>query len=78
MHMSGAPLLSAYTVAIRSIDDVIRREEEQKKMLALAVARAEAASSAKSDFLSRMSHDIRTPMNAILGMTAVAAMHIDE
>ena len=71
-------VLSAYTVAIRSIDDVIRREEEQKKMLALAVARAEAASSAKSDFLSRMSHDIRTPMNAILGMTAVAAMHIDE
>lgn len=70
--------LSAFTIAIRSIDDVIRREEEQKKMLALAVARAEAASNAKSDFLSRMSHDIRTPMNAILGMTAVAAMHIDE
>lgn len=70
--------LSAITMAIRSIDDVIQREEEQKEMLALAVARAEAASHAKSDFLSRMSHDIRTPMNAILGMTAVAAMHIDE
>lgn len=70
--------LSAFTIAIRNIDDVIQREEEQKKMLALAVARAEAASNAKSDFLSRMSHDIRTPMNAILGMTAVASMHIDE
>ncbi|MCM1119724.1 MAG: response regulator [bacterium] len=70
--------LSAITMAIRSIDDVIQREEEQKEMLALAVARAEAASNAKSDFLSRMSHDIRAPMNAILGMTAVAAMHIDE
>lgn len=70
--------VSAFTIAVRSIDDVIQREEEQREMLALAVARAEAASHAKSDFLSRMSHDIRTPMNAILGMTAVAAMHIDE
>lgn len=70
--------LSAVTMAIRSIDDVIQREEEQKKMLSLALARAEAASHAKSDFLSRMSHDIRTPMNAILGMASVASMHIDE
>lgn len=70
--------LSAFTMAIRSIDDLIRKEEEQKQMLTLAVARAEAASRAKSDFLSRMSHDIRTPMNAILGMTSIAAMHIDE
>lgn len=70
--------LSAITMAIRSIDDLIQREEEQKQMLALAVARAEAANRAKSDFLSRMSHDIRTPMNAILGMTSIAALHIDE
>ena len=70
--------LTAITMAIRTIDEVIRREEEQKQMLELAAARAEAASHAKSDFLSRMSHDIRTPMNAILGMTAVALMHIDE
>ncbi len=70
--------LTAITMAIRSIDDVMLREEEQQQMLALAVSRAEAANRAKSDFLSRMSHDIRTPMNAILGMTSVAAMHIDE
>ena len=70
--------LSAITIAIRSIDDMIRREESQKEMLAQAVERAEAANHAKSDFLSRMSHDIRTPMNAILGMTSVAIMHIDE
>ncbi len=70
--------LSAITMSIRSIDDVIQREEEQKQMLALAVSRAEAANRAKSDFLSRMSHDIRTPMNAILGMTSIAALHIDE
>ncbi len=69
---------SAVTLAIRSIDDIIHREEEQKEMLILAAERAETANLAKSDFLSRMSHDIRTPMNAILGMTAVAGMHIDE
>ena len=68
----------AVTLAVRSIDEIIHKEERQKEMLALAAERAEAANLAKSDFLSRMSHDIRTPMNAILGMTAVAGMHIDE
>ncbi|MCR2046249.1 response regulator [Acetatifactor muris] len=69
---------SALTLTIRSIDEIIHREEEQKEILTLAAERAESANRAKSDFLSQMSHDIRTPMNAILGMTAVAAMHIDE
>ncbi len=73
---AGKP--SAIAIAIRSIDDMMKREEEQQQMLSLAVAQAEEASRAKSDFLSRMSHDIRTPMNAILGMTSIAAMHIDE
>lgn len=39
---------------------------------------AEEASKAKSDFLSNMSHDIRTPMNAIVGMTAIATANIDD
>lgn len=68
----------AVTLAIRSIDEIIHREEKQREMLSLAVERAEAANLAKSEFLSRMSHDIRTPMNAILGMITVAEMHIDE
>lgn len=43
-------------------------------------ARQEAvrATKAKSEFLSNMSHDIRTPMNAIVGMTAIARAHIDD
>ena len=41
-------------------------------------AKLEKANRAKSDFLSRMSHDIRTPMNAIMGMTAIAGAHIDS
>ena len=39
---------------------------------------AQAANRAKSTFLSNMSHDIRTPMNAIVGMTAIGLSHIDE
>ncbi len=40
--------------------------------------KAEAASQAKSEFLSKMSHDIRTPMNAILGMTQLAMLNLED
>lgn len=43
-----------------------------------AMRRAESASRAKNEFLSSMSHDIRTPMNGVIGMTAIAAAHLDD
>lgn len=57
-----------------------QREEEFKEREALraAYAAANRANRAKSDFLSRMSHDIRTPMNAIIGLTAIASTHLDD
>ncbi len=50
------------------------------QLMDLDLARQEAlhATKAKSEFLSNMSHDIRTPMNAIVGMTAIATAHIDD
>ncbi len=73
---NGKPL--AVTMTVRNIDEMIKNEEAQKELFALAAERAEAANYAKSDFLSKMSHDIRTPMNAIIGMTAIAGAHIDD
>ena len=43
-----------------------------------ALRAAEEVNQSKSRFLSNMSHDIRTPMNAIAGMTSIALSHIDE
>lgn len=60
------------------IDERIYKEAENKALLQDALTLAENASRAKSDFLSRMSHDIRTPMNAVIGYATIASAHIDE
>lgn len=52
--------------------------KEMQFQLEEALHMAEQANRAKSDFLSRMSHDIRTPMNAIVGMTEIASAHLDN
>lgn len=65
-------------LAFRSVDQDVRQEIETKKLLKDALERAEMANHAKRDFLSRMSHDIRTPMNAILGMAHLAQAHKEE
>ncbi len=65
-------------VGFRSVDAEIRSEMEKKSLLEDALMQANRASRAKSVFLSNMSHDIRTPMNAIVGFTSLAISHIDR
>ncbi len=65
-------------LGFRSVDADIRKEMEQNTLLEAALSQANRASKAKSVFLSNMSHDIRTPMNAIVGFTNLAITHIDQ
>ena len=53
-------------------------KEEQRKVISDALIAAENANRAKTTFLNNMSHDIRTPMNAIVGFTALAESNIDD
>lgn len=62
----------------RHINIIVEKEAEQKEALTEALSKAEIASKAKSTFLFNMSHDIRTPMNAIIGFTQIAQEHIDD
>ncbi len=60
------------------IDEEKKQELMQQEALKIAYEAANRANAAKSSFLASMSHDIRTPMNAIIGMTAIAGTHLDD
>ncbi|MDO5111079.1 MAG: response regulator [Clostridia bacterium] len=60
------------------ITETITQQEQQQDALAAALQAAENANAAKTEFFSRMSHDIRTPMNAIMGMTLLASQSLGD
>ena len=65
-------------VVSKEITDVVKKQKEQTQALQDALMQAQHANRAKTTFLSNMSHDIRTPMNAIIGFATIAASHIDN
>ena len=68
----------AFIVAAREITEMVKRERGLRKELAVALSAAQTASQAKTDFLLNMSHDIRTPMNAILGFQELAKRNVHD
>lgn len=62
----------------KDITEIRAKDRETKKALLDAYEAADRANCAKMDFLSKMSHDIRTPMNAIIGMTAIAGTKLHD
>ena len=76
--MVFAACMLALVVLLAVFARYFRMARRQMEELEKARNVAEQASRAKSEFLSNMSHDIRTPMNAIIGMTAIATASIDD
>ena len=74
----GEKRCSQIVLGFRSVDEEIRREMEQKQILAQALTNANLAVTAKNTFLSNMSHDMRTPLNAILGFAQLAKRSMDD
>jgi len=64
--------------AIQDVTALRRQKDAIQQTLQDAFRAAEDMSRAKSDFLARMSHDMRTPMNAVLGMSSIARSHLDD
>ena len=65
-------------LALQDLHEQKKKDEESRRALKEAYEMAQKANEAKSDFLSKMSHDIRTPLNAVLGMTELARLHMDD
>ena len=75
ISVDGRP---AFIVAAREITEMVKRERGLRRELAAALAGARTASQAKTEFLLNMSHDIRTPMNAILGFQELARRNVAD
>lgn len=70
--------VSEVIMGYRSVDEEIMHEMEQKGIAENALGHARKENAAKDAFLANMSHDMRTPMNAIVGFTNLAKRYIDD
>ena len=76
--MLNSPDQAKVLYYIKDIDLTKQNQLKIEEALNEALQKAQSANSAKSDFLARMSHDMRTPMNAILGMTSIANTYTEN
>lgn len=77
IHLLKAGEQKAFMFA-DNVHDALQEEWRQKELVVEANEVAVQASKVKAEFLSRMSHDARTPLNSIVGLTAIAGAHLDE
>lgn len=70
--------LKGIVTGLHSVDEQTKKEMALQEQLQNALKNAKVANKAKTDFLFNMSHDIRTPLNAITGFTNMAIKHIDD
>ena len=75
--IAGFAIFNIFREKQREINE-LRKDQEMQKRLEEALEMAQSANKAKTAFLNNMSHDIRTPMNAIIGFTGLAASHVDD
>ena len=78
LQRDSAGVVTSVLLSVQDVTDVKEREIAQHNALQDAFNEAERASRAKTDFLNSMSHDIRTPMNSIMGLTAIASMYVND
>ena len=73
---TAGDISNSFVMAFKNVNDVVLAEKEKNEALQMALMSAEHANEAKTKFLNSISHDIRTPMNAIIGFTALARRDI--
>lgn len=78
VNVGKGPQVTQVVLGFRSVDNEVRHELEQRRVLEVALEQAKTANIARNAFLANMSHDLRTPLNAIMGYTQLVQRHMDS
>ena len=78
VKIKSQDLKDSIVIGFRNVEDLVQKEKNQMKIMSQALESAKRANEAKSDFLSRMSHDIRTPLNGIIGIIDMSERFPDD
>lgn len=78
VRTSQEALEDGFVLGFRNVEELVEKEQRQLAVMREAMVVAERANVAKANFLSRMSHDIRTPLNGIIGLLKIDQDHFEE